>query len=80
MKQEIEEESIEGSRLKLVKALIKKSLGKLIKKRTLESTIQRLEKSGGSLIINININDPRLTELIVMENNGQIGGKEEAYG
>lgn len=80
MKQEIEEESIEGSRLKLVKALIKKSLGKLIKKRTLESTIQRLEKSGGTLIVNININDPRLTELIVMENNGQIGGKEEAYG
>ena len=80
MKQEIEEESIEGSRLRLVKALIKKSLGKLIKKRTLESTIQRLEKSGGTLIVNININDPRLTELIVMENNGQIGGKEEAYG
>ncbi len=80
MKQEIEEESIEGSRLKLAKALIKKSLGKLIKKRTLESTIQRLEKSGGTLIVNININDPRLTELIVMENNGQIGGKEEAYG
>ena len=72
MKQEIEEESIEGSRLKLVKALIKK--------RPLESTIQRLEKSGGTLIVNININDPRLTELIVMENNGQIGGKEEAYG
>ena len=80
MKQEIEEESIEGSRLRLVKALIKKSLGKLIKKRTLESTIQRLEKSGGTLIVNIIINDPRLTELIVMENNGQIGGKEEAYG
>lgn len=80
MKKEIETESIEGSRLKLVKALIKKSLGKLIKKRTLESTIQRLEKSGGTLIVNININDPRLTELIVMENNGQIGGKEEAYG
>ena len=80
MKQEIEEESIEGSRLRLVKALVKKSLGKLIKKRTLESTIQRLEKSGGTLIVNININDPRLTELIVMENNGQIGGKEEAYG
>jgi len=80
MKKEIEEESIEGSRLKLAKALIKKSLGKLIKKRTLESTIQRLEKSGGTLIVNININDPRLTELIVMENNGQIGGKEEAYG
>jgi hypothetical protein len=80
MKKEIEEESIEGSRLRLVKALIKKSLGKLIKKRTLESTIQRLEKSGGTLIVNININDPRLTELIVMENNGQIGGKEEAYG
>ena len=80
MKKEIEEESIEGSRLKLVKALIKKSLGKLIKKRTLESTIQRLEKSGGTLIVNIIINDPRLTELIVMENNGQIGGKEEAYG
>jgi len=80
MKQEIEEESIEGSRLKLVKALIKKCLWKLIKKRTLESTIQRLEKSGGTLIVNININDPRLTELIVMENNGQIGGKEEAYG
>ena len=56
MKQEIEEESIEGSRLRLVKALIKKNLGKLIKKRTLESTIQQLEKSGGSLIINININ------------------------
>ena len=80
MKQEIEDESIEGSRLRLVKALIKKSLGKLIKKRTLESTIQRLEKSGGTLIVNIIINDPRLTELIVMENNGQIGGKEEAYG
>ena len=80
MKKEIETESIEGSRLKLVKALIKKSLGKLIKKRTLESIIQRLEKSGGTLIVNININDPRLTELIVMENNGQIGGKEEAYG
>jgi len=80
MKKEIEEESIEGSRLKLAKPLIKKSLGKLIKKRTLESTIQRLEKSGGTLIVNININDPRLTELIVMENNGQIGGKEEAYG
>ena len=80
MKKEIEEESIEGSRLRLVKALIKKSLGKLIKKRTLESTIQRLEKSGGTLIVNIIINDPRLTELIVMENNGQIGGKEEAYG
>ena len=80
MKKEIETESIEGSRLRLVKALIKKSLGKLIKKRTLESTIQRLEKSGGTLIVNININDPRLTELIVMENNGQIGGKEEAYG
>ncbi len=80
MKKEIEEESIEGSRLKLVKALIKKSLGKLIKQRTLESTIQRLEKSGGTLIVNIIINDPRLTELIVMENNGQIGGKEEAYG
>jgi len=55
MKKEIETESIEGSRLKLVKALIKKSLGKLIKKRTLESTIQRLEKSGGTLIVNINI-------------------------
>ena len=80
MKKEIETESIEGSRLRLVKALIKKSLGKLIKKRTLESIIQRLEKSGGTLIVNININDPRLTELIVMENNGQIGGKEEAYG
>lgn len=80
MEKEIETESIEGSRLRLVKALIKKSLGKLIKKRTLESTIQRLEKSGGTLIVNIIINDPRLTELIVMENNGQIGGKEEAYG
>ena len=80
MKQEIETESIEGSRLMLAKSLVRKYLDKLIKKRTLESTIQRLEKSGGSLIINININDPRLTELIVMENNGQIGGKEEAYG
>ncbi len=80
MKQEIEEESIEGSRLMLAKSLVRKFLGKLIKKRTLESTIQRLEKSGGTLIVNININDPRLTELIVMENNGQIGGKEEAYG
>ena len=80
MKKEIETESIEGSRLKLVKALIKKSLGKLIKKRTLESTIQRLEKSGGTLIINISINDPLLTEYIVMDNHGQIRGKEEAYG
>jgi len=80
MKQEIETESIEGSRLMLAKSLVRKFLGKLIKQRTLESTIQRLEKSGGTLIVNININDPRLTELIVMENNGQIGGKEEAYG
>jgi len=56
MKKEIETESIEGSRLMLAKSLVRKYLGKLIKKRTLESTIQRLEKSGGSLIINININ------------------------
>ena len=56
MKQEIETESIEGSRLMLAKSLVRKFLGKLIKKRTLESTIQRLEKAGGSLIINININ------------------------
>ena len=56
MKKEIETESIEGSRLMLAKSLVRKYLGKLIKKRTLESTIQQLEKSGGSLIINININ------------------------
>lgn len=56
MKKEIETESIEGSRLMLAKSLVRKYLDKLIKKRTLESTIQRLEKSGGSLIINININ------------------------
>ena len=56
MEKEIETESIEGSRLMLAKSLVRKYLGKLIKKRTLESTIQRLEKSGGSLIINININ------------------------
>lgn len=56
MKKEIETESVEGSRLMLAKSLVRKYLGKLIKKRTLESTIQRLEKSGGSLIINININ------------------------
>ncbi len=80
MKKEIETEPIEGSRLRLVKALIKKNLGKLIKQRTLESAIREIENSGGTLIVNININDPRLTELIVMENNGQIGGKEEAYG
>lgn len=55
MKKEIETESIEGSRLMLAKSLVRKYLDKLIKKRTLESTIQQLEKSGGSLIININI-------------------------
>ena len=56
MKKEIETESIEGSRLMLAKSLVRKYLGKLIKQHTLESTIQQLEKSGGSLIINININ------------------------
>ena len=56
MEKEIETESIEGSRLMLAKSLVRKFLGKLIKQRTLESTIQRLEKSGGTLIVNININ------------------------
>ncbi len=54
MKKEIKEESIEGSRLRLVKSLVSKYLGKLIKQRTLESTIREIENSGGTLIININ--------------------------
>ncbi len=69
MKKEIEEESIEGSRLRLAKSLVRKYLGKLIKKRTLESTIQQLEKSGGSLIINININFQEDIETMNMDFN-----------
>ncbi|GEM_PF-3808871 len=69
MKKEIEMESIEGSRLKLVKSLVSKYLGKLIKQRTLESAIREIENSGGTLIVNININFQEDIETINMDFN-----------